>query len=137
MLAEQGRADEAIARYERALAVKPDYVEAHINLGKVLRSGGRLEDAIAHYARPHWWSGTDEIRLARAARAFDCDLELQRTRDPVKAHALLKEPPKKDRVESWKQEMSAADVAEFEEIAGDLLRELGYETSTSAAPLAS
>jgi hypothetical protein len=55
----------------------------------------------------------------------------------LQAHALLKEPPKKDRVESWKQEMSAEDVAEFEAIAGELLRDLDYETTTSATPLPS
>jgi hypothetical protein len=55
----------------------------------------------------------------------------------LQAHALLKEPPKKDRVENWKQEMSADDVAEFETIAGDLLRQLKYETTTAATPLPS
>jgi hypothetical protein len=55
----------------------------------------------------------------------------------LQAHALLKEPPMKDRVENWKQEMSADDVAEFEAIAGDLLRQLKYETTTAATPLPS
>lgn len=43
------------------------------------------EESIGEVARPHWWSGTDEIRLARAARAFDCDLDLVRTCDPARA----------------------------------------------------
>ena len=55
----------------------------------------------------------------------------------LQAHALLKEPPKKDRVATWKEGMSGADVAEFEEIAGPLLSELGYETTTSGTPLQS
>ena len=55
----------------------------------------------------------------------------------LQAHALLSEPPKKDRVATWKEEMSPADVAEFEEIAGHLLREMGYETTTSGTPLPS
>lgn len=52
---------------------------------------GRLADAdqIAEVAKSHWWSGTDEIRLARAARVFDCDLVYDRTRDPVAAKRLL------------------------------------------------
>jgi hypothetical protein len=52
---------------------------------------GRLvdEDKIATIARTHWWSGTDEIRLARAARAFDCDLESVRTLDADKARGIL------------------------------------------------
>ena len=39
---------------------------------------GRMVDVtlIASTARTHWWSGTNEIQLARAARAFECDLIL-------------------------------------------------------------
>jgi hypothetical protein len=55
----------------------------------------------------------------------------------LQAHALLKEPPQAERVEVWREEMSAADVAEFELIAGELLAELDYETASSARPLAS
>jgi hypothetical protein len=47
------------------------------------------EDDIAAYARTHWWSGTDEIRLTKAARAFDCDLELFRTSNPDRARRKL------------------------------------------------
>jgi hypothetical protein len=54
---------------------------------------GRLveEKKIAAIARTHWWSGTDEIKLARAARAFDCELLFERTRDAKKARRLLGE----------------------------------------------
>jgi hypothetical protein len=40
----------------------------------------------------------------------------------------LTKPPTKG-VRDWRTEMSAGDVAAFERVAGDLLRELGYETS--------
>jgi hypothetical protein len=52
---------------------------------------GRTVDAnhIASTARTHWWSGTDEIRLARAAREFECDLMLERRRDAEQARKLL------------------------------------------------
>jgi hypothetical protein len=55
----------------------------------------------------------------------------------LQAHALLKEPPKAERVEVWREEMSPADVAEFELIAGELLAELDYDTASSGGPLAS
>jgi hypothetical protein len=55
----------------------------------------------------------------------------------LQAHALLKEPPKRERVGVWREEMSPADVAEFEEIAGELLAELDYETASSGRRLAS
>ena len=52
---------------------------------------GRMVDVgqIAQTARTHWWSGTDEIQLARAAREFECDLVLERRSDPEEARRLL------------------------------------------------
>jgi hypothetical protein len=50
----------------------------------------------------------------------------------LQAHALLKEPPQKERVERWREEMSPADRAAFEEIAGELLVELEYETASAS-----
>jgi tetratricopeptide (TPR) repeat protein len=47
---QSGRVPEAIAQYETALRIKPDYAEAHNNLGLVLSEiAGRLPDAIAEY----------------------------------------------------------------------------------------
>ena len=50
-LAMQGRMDQAIVHYERALALKPDHAEAHTNLGNALAMQGRMDQAIAHYER--------------------------------------------------------------------------------------
>jgi tetratricopeptide (TPR) repeat protein len=46
-----GRIDEAVAHYERALALKPDHAEAHNNLGVALAALGRMDGAVAHYER--------------------------------------------------------------------------------------
>jgi hypothetical protein len=48
----------------------------------------------------------------------------------VAAHALTTKPPDPGRLDVWKQEMSEAENAEFEEAAGYLLERLGYETRT-------
>jgi hypothetical protein len=52
---------------------------------------GRMVDAkeLAQTARTHWWSGTDEIQLARAARLFVCYMVLERLRVPQHARKLL------------------------------------------------
>ena len=42
---------EAADRYRQALAIRPDYVEAHNNLGSTLRAQGRLDEALACYER--------------------------------------------------------------------------------------
>ena len=68
-----------------------DYACGPFALKHALVTLGRLvdEDKIALIARTHWWSGTDEIKLARAARAFDCDLPILRTRDSRRAKRML------------------------------------------------
>lgn len=57
---------------------------ALVTLGKLAD-----ESAISQVAHPHWWAGTDEVKLARAARAFECDLPFIRRTDPDRAHASL------------------------------------------------
>ena len=48
---EQGKLDEAVACYRRALELKPDYAEAHNNLGNALKDQGKLDEAVACYRR--------------------------------------------------------------------------------------
>ena len=49
---EHGKQDpEAVACYRRALELKPDYAEAHNNLGNALKDQGKLDEAVACYRR--------------------------------------------------------------------------------------
>ena len=41
--------DEAIAEYREAIRLKPDFAEAHNNLGNALQAKGKLDEAIAEY----------------------------------------------------------------------------------------
>ena len=41
-----GKLEEAIAEYREALRLKPDYPEAHANLGNALKDQGKLDEAI-------------------------------------------------------------------------------------------
>lgn len=52
---------------------------------------GRMasETEIAQIAKTHWWSGTDELGLARAARAYQCDFDHARALSQAKAKKLL------------------------------------------------
>jgi tetratricopeptide (TPR) repeat protein len=47
----QGRVDEAIAAYQKALEINPDYEDAHNNLGAALVARGRVAEAMAHYRK--------------------------------------------------------------------------------------
>ena len=44
-----GRTSDAIAQFEEALRLRPDYAEVHYNLGSALSSAGRTSDAIAQF----------------------------------------------------------------------------------------
>jgi tetratricopeptide (TPR) repeat protein len=44
-----GRLDEAIAAYDRALALRPDYASAHNNLGMVLQAQEKYVNALGHF----------------------------------------------------------------------------------------
>ena len=48
-LAGRGQFDEAIAHYRKALEIKPDFAEAHNNLGSALASRGQVDEAMVHY----------------------------------------------------------------------------------------
>jgi len=51
VLKDQGKLDQALACYRRALELKPDYALAHNNLGLVLSGQGNLDGAVACYRR--------------------------------------------------------------------------------------
>jgi hypothetical protein len=51
----------------------------------------------------------------------------------LRVHAMAKEPPSKDRISSWREQMSEEDQRACEEAAGDLLAELGYPVGSEVA----
>jgi tetratricopeptide (TPR) repeat protein len=50
-LVERGAFDEAITLYRRALAVDPDFAEAHFHLGSVQSERGRVAEGFEHFMR--------------------------------------------------------------------------------------
>jgi Flp pilus assembly protein TadD len=50
-LAGQGKLDEAIGHYRKALQIKYGYAKAHNNLGAALAKQGKLDEAIGHYRK--------------------------------------------------------------------------------------
>jgi tetratricopeptide (TPR) repeat protein len=80
-----GRTSEAVQHLTAALGFKPNYVEAQLALGDVLRSAGRFEASLPHYA--------EAVRLSpRSAEArFSHALALIRLRRYAEARAWLEE----------------------------------------------
>jgi tetratricopeptide (TPR) repeat protein len=50
-LAEAGRLEEAVAAYRQALALEPEFAEAHYHLGSVLSETGRIAEGFSHFMR--------------------------------------------------------------------------------------
>ena len=48
-MVETGKIEEAIAHYEQAVRIRPDFAEAHNNFGTALAQTGKIEEAIAQY----------------------------------------------------------------------------------------
>ena len=50
-LQSEGRFDDAIEHYRRAITIRPDYAPAYNNMGAALRATGQVPEAIASYER--------------------------------------------------------------------------------------
>jgi Tfp pilus assembly protein PilF len=60
---ESSAPEQASSAYTRALALDPDYTDAHVNLGRLLQLSGRTQEAIEHY-RHSLVAGTDDPTAA-------------------------------------------------------------------------
>lgn len=73
-----------------------------------------------------------ESRLNEFNDLYKPDGTLLRTKEEaLSMSSLTSQPPERSRIGRWHQEMSSEDRAKFEEIAGGMLRDLGYETAAT------
>jgi hypothetical protein len=78
-------------------------------------------------------------RAEERLREKDRDLDRGPEKEPqpaearMESHALATEPPDPERIERWRTEMSREDRAVYEELAGELLADLGYEVEGAPA----
>ncbi len=75
-----------------------------------------------------------------AERLTEIDRDLGRNGSAIRSgeerlegHAMTLKPPSVERIERWRGEMAAEQVAEFEGVAGGLLAELGYDVGSTVA----
>jgi protein O-mannosyl-transferase len=90
-LVKEGRADEGKAHFETALRIKPDYVDAHNNLGVLLASRNQLKEARQHFMAalersPNRGEALANLRRVQAQLAV---AEGGSTRDDAEAHYRL------------------------------------------------
>ena len=65
-----GRLDKAEQKYREAIALDPDYVEAHNNLGTILQERGRVAEATAQFVKTFEICPTDARIVLNLARAL-------------------------------------------------------------------
>jgi tetratricopeptide (TPR) repeat protein len=68
-----GEVQEAIEHWEQALRIKPDYADAHYNLGIALEQTGKIQEAIQHYEQalriqPDFVQAQSNLARVRAVR---------------------------------------------------------------------
>ena len=66
----RGKLDEAITRYEQALAIQPNYPGVPLNLGNALREQGKLDQAVSRYEQA--------LALERNSKDVLCNLGVAR-----------------------------------------------------------
>jgi protein O-GlcNAc transferase len=74
LLLEAGQLDEAVKEFRAALAIAPDSVETHNNLGIALGSQGKLDEAIEQFRaalaiRPNFAETKRNLEMAQRQRA--------------------------------------------------------------------
>jgi hypothetical protein len=99
--------------------------------------GGRVGDARYHEVRYEELVADPERAVSAICRFADIPFEPEMLAYAGavdvsdKPHQLRLRRPPTPGVRSWREEMSASDVAAFEGVAGGLLAELGYEVTSS------
>ena len=100
ILKEQGKLEEAIAAFNKAISLKPDYAEAHNNMAVTLQKQGKLEEAIEaykkaiaikpDYAEAHYNMGVNIQEQGKLDEAIACYKKaLSLKPDHVEAHRNL------------------------------------------------
>jgi protein O-GlcNAc transferase len=69
-LYDQGRRTEAQTSFEKAIALKPDYVKAMVNLGVVLNESGKSEEALKYFESALALSPDDVTVLCNKGQAL-------------------------------------------------------------------
>ena len=125
----QGSIKEA-RRHSRKL---PHYLEVHYedlitNTESTLSKISDFVDLPWHPIMLDYYK-TADMRLSeieRDRRTPSGEIKL-RGEERVAIHSLTSKPPQRDRIGRWRQEMTAKDRQRFEEVAGETLRDLGYD----------
>jgi tetratricopeptide (TPR) repeat protein len=89
--AQQGKNDDAITSYQKAVALQPDFVEALINLGNLQNMAGKLDAAIACYEKALTLLPGDPALLSVTGTTY-VELDQPEQAIPLLQQAVAKDP---------------------------------------------
>jgi tetratricopeptide (TPR) repeat protein len=84
--------EEAANAYARALALEPNFVDAHVNLGRLLQLAGRTPEAVGHYRRALQAESSDPTA------SFNLGTALEELGHPTEAMAAYRQSIQADPV---------------------------------------
>lgn len=102
----------------RFMKTHPDMPVCEVRYEDLVREPETALRTICEFIGVHYEDGMLDYH-ATAESHFSRDEKLVN-------HQLVKQPPRVDRIERWRNEMPRADYIQFDEIAGKLLRHYGY-----------
>lgn len=100
----------------------PDMPVCEVRYEDLVRDPRTVLRTICEFIGVHYEAGMLEYH-STAESHFSQDEKLVN-------HQLVKQPPRTDRIERWREEMSRADYMQFDAIAGKLLHHYGYPVET-------
>ncbi len=107
-LSSVGRKPEALLAYQEALVLKPDFGEAHVNLGLMLEDQGKVEEALAQWRQvcevPHISNSTSPAMVCAALNHVGRRLELGHDYEPAEealARSLALDPAQPGVLQHW------------------------------------
>lgn len=145
LLQADGRIEDAIASYRRAVAIDPGFAEAHLNLGRALTRNLRIEDSIEPLRRALELRPTDlsiykvlvlalrRLRRNDEAAAVYQAWHAQDPMDPVAAHMANmrgREAPPERATDDYVQREFDDFAEQFDEV---LVDKLGYQAPALVA----
>jgi tetratricopeptide (TPR) repeat protein/Tol biopolymer transport system component len=107
----QGQLDQAIAAYQLAIHLNPDYAEAHHNLGHAYKTQGQFQDALKSFERGRELGGVSSKYWAQMAQGW---IKLDR-----QVSAVLKEEIHPANVNEW---LEYVQICEWKKTHGNVVR---------------
>jgi tetratricopeptide (TPR) repeat protein len=128
-LYDQGRREEAIENYQKAIELRPDYVKAIVNLGVVLNENSQSEEALRHFEKAEELAPNDVTVLCNKGQAL---YALQRHSDAIDLYLRSMELEPKNQLPYYLLGVAFADAGIYREAIREWEKVVAIDPETEA-----